>query len=141
MAGNRHKGYHLPKEGPHDVKAMFVETAYRIAQGSAMLEAYRLGTGVLIAPARSPEARRSLEDAANACFSDCNSYVLCDWASAMEHAGKHARLSYVGQWWTRELLPAAPGKLSEGDRYFSRQEIAEIVERQKPLPNYVGGGE
>lgn len=136
MAGNRHKGYHLPKEGPHDVRAMFVATAYQIAQGAAMLDAYRLGTGVLICPARSPEAQRSLQEAADACLRQCGTYVRSDWARAMEHAGKHARLAYVGQWWTRQLLPAPPVRLAEGDRYFSRHDIAKIVERRMPLPKH-----
>lgn len=129
----RHKGYHPPKPETHDLRAMFVETGQRISRGAGILDAYRMGTGLLFKPIRTPEAQRSLKEAADACHADSNSYIQQDWASAMQHAGKHAMLAYLGQWWTCSYLMAPPAKLAEDEQFFSRGRIAAIVENRSSV--------
>jgi hypothetical protein len=125
------------KAKPRDLQALFVEAGRKIARNAGLLDAYRKGTGLLLRTIRTQAARDSLKAAQEHCRERFN--FIGDEFAAREHANRLAMASYTSQWWVTERCDAPPDSIGEGDEWFAKQTVREIVENWRdPIPDATG---
>jgi hypothetical protein len=124
---NRNLKRRLSLNRDQDLGAMFVEAAKSIALTSALLDAYRKSSGVVLRLNRSAAAKTALAAAADECVATCPAYEAEDWARAWEHVGQRAMYAYVGHWWEPALCSERPADLMEGDEFYSREDVGRLT--------------
>ena len=134
----RTRRWRAPREEIDHV-ALFAEATKGVMRSSALLDAYRKSSGVIIRANTSAFARERLEQEGRRCISDLSVTGRNDLLSALEVAAKRARLAYTGDWWSTELCNAEPISLAPGDEYFSRATVSLIIEQMRePVADRVG---
>jgi hypothetical protein len=134
----RTRRWRAPRE-EIDHAALFAEATKSIVRSSALLDAYRKSSGVIIRANTSAFARERLEEEGRRCVSDLSVTGRTDVLSALEVAAKRARLAYTGDWWSTELCNAEPISLASGDEYFSWLTVRRVIERMSdPVADRVG---
>ena len=134
----RTRRWRAPREEIDHV-ALFAEATKGVMRSSALLDAYRKSSGVIIRANTSAFARERLEQEGRRCISDLSVTGRNDLLSALEVAAKRARLAYTGDWWSTELCNAEPISLGPGDEYFSRATVSLIIEQMRePVADRVG---
>ena len=134
----RYKGVHPPRRDPPDHGVLFTEAARRISRSAGLLDAYRRMSGLHLRMIRTREAQASLAAAIERSISKFRSWHD-DQTEAWEHAGRMAMAEYLGNWWTCVLRNDPPEALGQGDEWFSRETVREIVERFRDvIPDRAG---
>jgi hypothetical protein len=125
------------KAKPFDLGALFVEAGRKIARNAGLLDSYRKGTGLLLRTIRTQAARDSLKAAQEYC-QERFSFIGNEF-DAREHANRLAMASYTSQWWVTERCDTQPLSMGEGDEFFTKQTVREIVENWRdPTPDSTG---
>lgn len=126
----RTQRWRAPREEIDHV-ALFAEATKKIVRSSALLDAYRKSSGLVLRAKTSAFARERLEEEGRRCVSELAVIGRTDLLSALEVAAKRARLAYTGDWWSTELCNAEPISLASGDEYFSRATVSLIIEQMR----------
>jgi hypothetical protein len=135
---HRTRRWRAPQEDI-DHAALFAEATKSIVRSSALLDAYRKSSGVILRANTSAFARERLEEEGRRCVSDLSVKGRTDLLSALEAVANRARLAYTGDWWSAELCNAEPISLAPGDEYFSRATVSLIIEQMRePMADRVG---
>lgn len=114
-----------------DHTALFAEATKAIVRSSALLQAYRKASGLIIRAETSAFARERLEDEGRRCAETYIRLGHNERFSALEIAAQRARCAYTGDWWSTELCDAEPLSLAPGDEYFSRATVSLIIEQMR----------
>ena len=134
----RTRRWRAPRE-EIDHAALFAEATKKIVRSSALLDAYRKASGLILRANTSAFARERLEEEGRRCVAELAVIGRTDLLSALEIAAKRARLVYTGEWWSTELCNAEPISLTPGDEYFSRATVSRIIEQMRePVADRVG---
>ena len=143
MARRRHNPYRKPSSAYIDHRAFFIDSARKIVLSAAFLDAYRHSCAVILRTNLTKKAQAELDLMIK--FSASKFDNIGSVSDAWEHSGRMAMQAYLPRWWTTELCYQPPAALKEGEEFYAKYTIADIIQRDRPWradrtgPDRVGG--